>query len=96
MSTDVDLEAMGGVADDLDSAGRSLDGTGSAAPGSVDAGLYSPLVMSVLSRLTEGAAGLAEGVVDAGAGVRESMAAYRSVDGSSADGFARLTPGMTR
>lgn len=87
MSTDIDLDEMEAVARDLDRTGRSLDETGSSAPGQVDAGLYSSLVMSLISRVADGAAGLAEGMVDLGAGVEQSVAAYRRADASTVDYF---------
>lgn len=93
MSTDIDLDEMEAVARDLDGAGRSLDETGSSAPCQVDAGSYSSLVMSVISRLVDGAAGLAEGMVDLGAGVEQSVAAYRRADVSTVEDFRHLDPG---
>ena len=93
MSTDVDLDEMEAVAGDLDRVGRSLDETGSSAPGKIDAGIYSSLVMNLVSRLVDSAAGLAEGVVDLGAGVEQSVSTYRRTDVSTVDQFHRLHPG---
>jgi hypothetical protein len=94
MSTDIDLDATEAIGADLDRAARALDGVGGSAPRAVDAGIYSSLVMSVLSRVTEGAAGLAEGTADAGAGVRDVVETYRHTDAGSSQRLTGLRPGM--
>jgi hypothetical protein len=82
--------ALEGISRKLLQAAQELDACGGSAPASVDAGPWTPLIASMLAKVSTAAAAVAEGVGTASQGVTDSATSY-----SNADAAARtnLTPG---
>jgi hypothetical protein len=90
MSQNVTFATLENVARSLERAARAVDDAGHVAPAGIDAGDMTSLVTLMMSRVTESAVGLSEGLAAAGAGVRESLATYSRTDDSAAARFRTL------
>lgn len=85
--TDVDFATLERIARTLTTAAAGLEDCGGSAPGGVDGGDLSSLISSMISKVTESAGGLSEGLTAAGGQVSASAASYAASDDSAAHGF---------
>jgi hypothetical protein len=85
--TDVDLRTLERIARTLSTAAGGLEDCGGSAPGNVDGGDLSSLISSMISKVTESAGGLSEGLTAAGGQVAASSSSYAGADDRSAQGF---------
>ena len=90
MSLELNLEALSEIAARLASAAQDVGATGSRAPGGVDAGAATDAAIAIMTRLTENAARLCEGLDLAAQHVDESRNGYASVDSAAQDRMSRL------
>ena len=79
------------IASGLDQAHARIDDTAGTAPTDVDAGEVSALVSAMLSRVTESAAGVSEGLSAASGKVTSAAASLLNADVAARDDF-RLAP----
>lgn len=86
-----DLEAGGGVLSGVSSrlltAAETLDGTGGSAPTGIDAGPWTALIASMVTRLSEAAGSTAEGLAGCSQAVLDAGTTFGNADEAVRESF---------
>lgn len=87
MSPSVVYSTLETISQKLERAAHLVNDSGGSAPRSVEAGEMTSLVASMISTVSESAAGLSEGMATAGSQVRDAASAYATSDDHAAQRF---------